>query len=198
MLGTEHVSSGGHGLISPHHLGFPHTRERFFVVASLRPLPKDPFPKAQRGRVTTLSDIVQAKSELSRDDVEETALTGKQVSCIDHWDELLTKLPEDVDLPSFPIWGDEILASYPFRDKTPYACTAKVLRRYVRQFRPPRRARKAKLIALLPSYARVKEREFPRWKIDFIEQNREWFEEISSYVSWRWIRRLLNFPPSLR
>jgi DNA (cytosine-5)-methyltransferase 1 len=198
VRGTEHISSGGHGLISPHHLGFPHTRERFFVVASLSPLPKDPFPKAQRDRVTALSDIVQAKSELSRDDVEETALTRQQVSCIDHWNELLTKLPDDVDLPSFPIWGDEILASYRFRDKTPHACTAKELRRYVKQFRPPRGARRAKLIALLPSYARVEERKFPRWKIDFIEQNREWFAEISSYVSPRWIRRLLKFPPSLR
>ena len=115
---------------------------------------------------------MQARSELSRDDVEETALTRQQVACIDHWNELLAKLPDDVDLPSFPIWGDEILASYRFRDKTPYACTAKELRRYVRQFRPPRGARKGKLIALLPSYARRDERKFPKWKIDFIEQNR--------------------------
>src|SRR6266404_6096694 len=44
VRGTEHVASGGHGLISPHHLGFPHTRERFFVAASLAPLKRDPFP----------------------------------------------------------------------------------------------------------------------------------------------------------
>lgn len=198
VRGTEHVSSGGHGLISPHHLGFPHTRERFFVVASRGPLPTDPFPKAQRDRVTTLRDVVQAKSELSRGDLAETALTAQQVSCINHWGELLTKLPDDVDLPSFPIWGDEIVASYRFRDKTPYACTAKELRRYVSQFRPPRHAKKAQLMALLPSYARVKERKFPKWKTDFIEQNREWFEEISLCLSSRWIGRLLRFPPSLR
>jgi DNA (cytosine-5)-methyltransferase 1 len=103
-----------------------------------------------------------------------------------------------VDLPSFPIWGDEILASYPFREKTPYACTAKELRKYVRQYQPPRGARKAELLALLPRYARVKERRFPRWKVDFIEQNREWFEEISWHMSARWIRKLATFPPSLR
>jgi DNA (cytosine-5)-methyltransferase 1 len=34
VRGTEHVASGGCGLISPHHLGFPHTRERFFIVAA--------------------------------------------------------------------------------------------------------------------------------------------------------------------
>ncbi len=198
VRGTEHVSSGGHGLVSPHHLGFPHARERFFVVASLVELPDDPFPKAQRDRATRLSDIVQAKSELSRDDTEETALSRQQVSCVDHWNKLLARIPNHVELPSFPIWGDEILGGYPFRSKTPHACTASELRRYVRQYRPPREARKAELLALLPSYARVKERKFPKWKIDFIELNREWFEEISSHLSRGWIRRLLKFPPSLR
>ena len=198
VRGTEHVSSGGHGLISPHHLGFPHTRERFFVVASLDELPLYPFPKAQRDRATRLSDIVQAKSELSRDDAEETALTRQQVSCIDHWNKLLGRLPAHVDLPSFPIWGDEILGGYPFRAETPHACTARELRRYLRQYRPPRGARKAGLLALLPSYARVKERRFPKWKVDFIESNREWFREIAPHVSAGWIRRLLGFPPSLR
>lgn len=198
VRGTEHISSGGHGLISPHHLGFPHTRERFFIVASLDELPKDHFPKVRRDRLTTLHDITQAKSDLTHDDLEETALSEQQVSCINHWNRLLARLPHDVDLPSFPIWGDEILATYPFREKTPYACSAKELRKHLRHHRPRRGARKAELLALLPSYARVPARRFPKWKIDFIEQNREWFDEISPYTSERWIRRLLMFPPSLR
>jgi len=198
VQGTEHVSSGGHGLISPHHLGFPHTRERFFVVASLDELPSQPFPKAQRNRVTRLTDIVQTKRELSRNDAEETVLTPQQVSCIEHWNKLLGRLPDHVDLPSFPIWGDEILGGYPFSAKTPHACSASELRKYLRQYRPPRRAKKAELLSLLPSYARAKERRFPKWKVDFIESNREWFREIAPYTSPRWTRQLLQFRPSLR
>lgn len=197
VRGTDHIASGGHGLISPHHLGFPHTRERFFVVASLGKLPKDPFPKRRR-RVTSLRDIVQTKKELSRADLEETALTEQQISCISHWNKLLAKLPDEVDLPSFPIWGDEILAAYPFQEKTPYACTERQLLRYLKHQSLPRGAKKADVLALLPSYARERRRKFPKWKIDFIEQNREWFAEISTYLLPGWIRQLQEFPPSLR
>lgn len=198
VRGTEHVNSGGPGLVSPHHLGFPHTRERFFVVASLDRLTKDPFPEAQRRRVTSLKDMLQAKSELSRADVKETALSEQQISCINHWSKLLAYLPEDLDLPSFPIWGDEILASYPFQKKTPYACTAKELRKYLAHHRAHRGVSKRELLRLLPSYARVKERRFPRWKIQFIEWNREWLAEVLEYIPSSWIWRLQEFPPSLR
>ena len=37
---TRHKASGGDGLLSPHHLGFPHHRERFFAVASRVGVPK--------------------------------------------------------------------------------------------------------------------------------------------------------------
>lgn len=198
VRGTEHLKSGGHGLISPHHLGFPHMRERFYIVASLGQLPKDPFPKAQRARATTLEDIVQMDSELCEEDMKEAALSEQQRSCIDHWNALLARLSvDDVALPSFPIWGDEILATYPFAKKAPYALTAKELYKYVRQYRPPRGARKSELLALLPSYARSGQRKFPKWKIDYIRDNRDWFEEISPYISQRWIQKLLTFPPSL-
>jgi DNA (cytosine-5)-methyltransferase 1 len=198
VRGTEHITSGGHGLISPHHLGFPHTRERFFVVASLQPLPEDPFPRGERRAVTSLSDIVQAKDEISPTDLEETTLTKQQSACIEHWNALLNRLPEDISLPSFPIWGDEAWAAYPYRQKTPFAYTAMELRRHIHYLGPPRDATKAELLALVPSYARTKERRFPKWKIGFIEQNREWFEEIGQWLSCRWVETLSKFPPSLR
>lgn len=81
VRGTEHIASGGHGLVSSHHLGFPHTRERFFVLASLKPLPQAPFPR-RRKSPTSLRDIVQMKSELARVDLDETTLTQQQVDCI--------------------------------------------------------------------------------------------------------------------
>lgn len=34
----------GYGLLSPHHFGEPHHRERFFIVGSLGGLPDNPFP----------------------------------------------------------------------------------------------------------------------------------------------------------
>jgi DNA (cytosine-5)-methyltransferase 1 len=196
VRGTVHVKSGGHGLISPHHLGFPHTRERFFIVARLHPFPGDPFPKASRDRVTRLGDIVQPKSELSANDLRETALSDQQTRCINHWNLLLHRLPTDAAIPSFPIWGDEIAASYPFLGRTPYLLAARDLRKYLAADRPPPGTRKSELLALLPSYAR--ERSFPGWKVAFIRQNREWFAAMAPFIRNSWIAGLRRFPPSLR
>jgi len=198
VRGTEHVASGGHGLVSPHHLGFPHTRERFFVVASHEAIPRDPFPKADRNRKTTLRDIVQCQRELSGVDVAETELSGQQNRCINHWNGLLKRLPARVQLPSFPIWGDEIRARYPFDKRTPFACTAWELWHHLRSNGASVLSTKRDLLALLPSYARARERVFPKWKIDFISQNRKWFREIRRYLTHRWISDLQKFSPSLR
>lgn len=198
VRGTEHVTSGGHGLISPHHLGYPHSRERFFIVASLDKLPDDPFPKADRYRLTHLRDIVQLGHELSDSDRHEVALTDQQVQCIDHWNKLLRVIPEEIPLPSFPIWGDEIYARYPFNETTPYNCSALELLGYLNRDGAWIGQPKARILELLPSYARTAQVRFPEWKIQFIRKNRRWFRKIQSYFPANWVRELREFPPSLR
>jgi DNA (cytosine-5)-methyltransferase 1 len=199
VRGTTHMASGGHGLISPHHLGFPHTRERFFVVASLNQLPADPFPPRHRGRVTDLTPITQNRSELSDQDKAETCLTQQQVACIEHWNTLVMCIPETTALPSFPVWGDEIGASYPYERRTPHVVPARDLRLHVGPRGPSlKQLSKHELLTLLPSYARTPERRFPSWKVDFIRQNREWFSEVLQYLPPGWTTALREFPPTLR
>lgn len=197
VRGTEHVKSGGSGLVSPHHLGFPHTRERFFIAASLAPIRKDPFPRRETTQRTSLQHIVQSTKELSEADLRETSLSAQQLQCINHWNNLIQRLPDEIDLPSFPIWGDEIFATYPFRDRTPYACSMEELSTHVPR-RLPKTHTKTELLARLPSYARTPIMSFPRWKIDFIAQNRDWFDEIMPHLPMSWIAELQRFPPSLR
>ncbi len=198
VRGTEHVRSGGHGLISPHHLGYPHSRERFFIIASLEKLPDDPFPKADRRRLTHLQDIVQSARELTDSDRREGALTDQQVRCIDHWNKLLRAIPEQIPLPSFPIWGDEVYARYPFDETTPYNCSALELLAYLNRDGAWLDRPKARILELLPSYARTPDPRFPQWKIQFIRQNRQWFRKVQSYFPSNWVRELRAFPPSLR
>jgi DNA (cytosine-5)-methyltransferase 1 len=197
VRGTEHVASGGHGLVSPHHLGYPHTRERFYVVASHGRLSDDPFPTRSRKSGTSLRTIEKPNSELTRDEREESRLPVHYVQCIDHWNRLLARLPEDIELPSFPIWGDEIRAGYPYRLGTPHSHTADELRKILR-LNGRDVWTKQEIVALLPSYARKRERHFPDWKVAFIEQNRCWFDRIDQYISRSWLERLRSFPPSLR
>lgn len=195
VRGTTHLSSGGHGLISPHHLGFPHNRERFFIVASRSGLPTEPFPPMDRRRKTELSSIVQPADTLTPRDLAETSLTEQQVRCIEHWNRLLQAIPGSIRIQS-PIWGDELRSKYPFEDRTPFTLTPAQLRDSFPHLRTPRT--KGALMQLLPSYARSKRKRFPKWKVEFIRQNRDWFREIRPYIPEGWTAALWKFPSSLR
>ncbi len=188
----------GHGLISPHHLGFPQGRERFFIVGAVGGLPPEPFPPADRDRKTSLDVIVQIYSELTEEDRNETRLTSQQEDCIDHWNELLRGLPKTIELPSFPIWGDELDASYPYERKTPWATPPRELRHRIPGQRFPKWTRRDVLIQALPSYARERVDKFRGWKIGFIRQNREWFQKIKPFIPSGWPEKLRALPPSLR
>jgi DNA (cytosine-5)-methyltransferase 1 len=200
VKGTEHVTTGGEGLLSPHHLGHPHTRERFYIVGRFHAeLPERVFPDVDRLRVTRLEDIVQCPDELTLHDKKETALTPVQSECINHWNTLLQRIPESVDLPSFPIWTDELDATYPYQHQTPFTMTTRALKRLLSWH--PQFAydmTHEQLLQLLPSYARTREPLFPDWKIQFIRQNRAWLRENSQYFLSEWLSKLRGYPASLR
>lgn len=199
VQGTEHISCGGPGLISPHHLGFPQSRERFFVVARLGKALKNPFPIVDRQFNPTIRDIVQSDGQLSTRDLAETRLTEQQKACVNHWNSLLKALPEnEVDLPSFPIWGDEIGATYPYENCTPYGAPLGELRRCLNGSCSHAALNREDLLSLLPSYARTEEAEFPTWKIQFIKKNRQWFLDCKDYIPKHWVDHLQSFPASLR
>lgn len=196
VAGTEHMASGGQGLLSPHHLGYAHHRERFFVVGSLEGLPKDPFPPRNRKASTSLARIVQRKRDLTESDRRETNIAGQHHRCIEHWNTFLAALPADeVALPSFPIWGDEFGATYPYEQTTPWAefCAPKVAFGNTNGVLPNEDYFKS-----LPRYARAEVKVFPHWKEKFIESNRDWYASIRHKVSTEWLSGLQSFPPSLR
>jgi len=201
---TEHKASGGNGLLSPHHLGYPHHRERFFVVASKQSLPDSVIPLPDRKHRTSIKGLVQPKSELNVGDIEETKLSQQQISCIEHWNELLRYLPESevTSLPSFPIWGDELDARYPYETSTPLAPSTKradlLNRMQMNGNHSGRVPSKDDLLGALPRYAKRNADKFPDWKVKFIRQNREWFESIRDRIPSGWENRLREFPASLR
>ena len=47
-------------------------------------------------------------------------------------------------------------------------------------------------------YAQTPQKRFPKWKIEFIRQNLEWFQRYRSDFSEQWVMKLQSFPPSLR
>ena len=197
VRGTEHMASGGLGLLSPHHLGYPHHRERFFAVASLAGLPNDVFPPRQGMAEASIADIVQHRDQLSERDLIETRLADQHHRCIEHWNAFLQAVPEEkAALPSFPIWGDEIDATYCYEDTTPWAQA--LASTFGSLHSKNGKSRVWDNFKALPSYARKEIDAFPEWKVRFIRSNRDWFASIRSELAPEWLNGLRTFPPCLR
>lgn len=87
---------------------------------------------------------------------------------------------------------------YPFERYSPFVAPIRELRKAVNGHAELARIPRSKLLELLPGYARYEVEEFPRWKSDFIRKNREWFKKHRRYFGKRWLKKLGEFPPSLR
>jgi len=198
VVATEHVKSGGQGLISPHHFGFPQWRERFYAVCQRRPLRADVLPQPNRAKLTALKPYLTPNRHLSEQDIAETRLSPAQVNCIDLWNALLRVLPAATELPSFPIWSDEFGATYPFERRTPFGSDKSELLVVTKGLGGSADMTKAELLRLLPSYAREETRRFAHWKSKFIEQNRDWYKAHKKNIPTHWLKTIRGLPASQR
>jgi DNA (cytosine-5)-methyltransferase 1 len=141
VAATRHKASGGAGatgLLSPHHLGLPHHRERFFILAqhrekvdwlaelddcrvlSARPVSesgKRTMAETARTRLTEIVEFPLAAQE--EQDLVQAQVPSSRVTCVTHWNQLLGMMAEQDggergsgmwrdSMPSFPIWGFEL------------------------------------------------------------------------------------------
>jgi DNA (cytosine-5)-methyltransferase 1 len=178
--------------LSPHHFGIPQVRERIFIVGSLSGLNRFSWPEVKRKTSTSILNMLEKSPTNARQ------LSPQVTKCLYVWQEFIRCFPKDEELPSFPIWSMEFGATYPYEDTTPFAIGNAALRSYrgnhgkrLRSVAPKER------LALLPSYARVEEKKFPDWKIQFIRQNRELYRNHKKWID-KWKPKILKFPPSLQ
>jgi DNA (cytosine-5)-methyltransferase 1 len=178
--------------LSPHHFGIPQIRERIFIVGSLSGLNGFSWPEVKRDTSTSILNMLEKSPTNARQ------LSPQVTECLYVWQEFIRCFPKDEELPSFPIWSMEFGATYPYEDTTPFAIGNAALRSYrgnhgkrLKSVAPKER------LALLPSYARVEEKKFPDWKIQFIRQNRELYRNHRKWID-KWKPKILKFPPSLQ
>jgi DNA (cytosine-5)-methyltransferase 1 len=178
--------------LSPHKFGIPQIRERLFIVGSRSELGGFFWPEERSGKsLSILSALSHQPSNARR-------ISEKATRCLEVWQDFLNKFPEGVQLPSFPIWSMEFGATYPYEKTTPYVLGSKGLGRYrgnhgVRLSQVSRRKR----MHFLPSYARTRQLKFPKWKVDFIRQNREFYKKHQAVID-GWLPKILEFPPSFQ
>jgi DNA (cytosine-5)-methyltransferase 1 len=178
--------------LSPHQFGIPQIRERVFIVAARSGLSHFSWPQPGPKVPLSLECSLDKKPDNAR------PLSRQVKDCLAVWQEFIRKFPKNEELPSFPIWSMEFGATYPFAEATPHKIGRNKLRSYrgshgklLKPLRPADRER------YLPSHARLKQRKFPTWKVQFIRQNRDLYERHKSWIR-PWIPKILRFPSSLQ
>lgn len=182
---------------SPHDFSVPQIRERAYFVGAQQGLDSFEWPK-KKPSSTDIRDVLDSGFSPVRPVPDST------LKAIDIWDDFLRSSPRDVKLPSFPIWAMEFGATYPFVNATPAALLAELgpesLDKYRGSFGTRLRGRDAdsQLISL-PSHARRLEFKFPKWKVKFIEQNRDFYASNRKWIDpWLQRSRVWELPSSLQ
>lgn len=179
--------------ISPHEIGIPQIRNRAIIVASLANLKNFEWPE-KIGSETPL----HISTVLDRQPQEATPLPEQYVKYLDAWEEFLDRTKNVESLPSFPIWAMEFGANYPIEPKPPAQLDHRYLARFKGAFGQPLSGlTEAERIATLPAYVATQTQPLPQWKVRFINQNRQFFDDNRKKLV-DWLPTIQSFPTSFQ
>ena len=174
--------------LSPHQFKIPQIRRRVFIVGD-RDGPPHLFSE--------LPPYVEPnlRKFLDEDPSDVQPLTERQKECLIVWQEFLDQLPKNTKLPSAPIWSMEFGANYPL-DGTLHTLKIKNLRKHKWGHGKDLEALTDEEVwQSLPSYAKREKGQFPAWKIQFIEENRAFYENNKDWID-EWQPKIREFPQS--
>ena len=179
-------------LLSPHHLGIPQIRERAFLVGRRGNLSRLQWPTPIPNSNLSIHSVLDKNPKCAR------PLPETFISYLEAWQKFLDTYPKDEQLPSFPIWAMEFGATYPYVEKSPVGIGPTAISSYAGSFGKPLRGLKEQdVIAALPPYARDSVEKFPQWKINFIRQNRNLYEQHKAWID-EWLPSIREFSPSFQ
>lgn len=181
------------GNFSPHNFGIPQIRERMYLVARLRSL--GGLVGFEWPRKETKSGVT-VHSILDRNPAGARQISSKHRYIIDAWQEFLDIIPGDAKLPHFPIWSCEAGATYPVDEGALKDLPLKELISYKGSYgRRITGRRRVDAFECLPPYAT--RGDFPKWKQEFILQNRAFFKEHSKALK-SWLKSVSIFEHSFQ
>lgn len=178
---------------SPHQFGIPQIRERVYIVGF-------------RGKLQNLTWPITKDHQQSGTllDFLETCPTGARRlpkylnECLDIWQNFLDRVPIDEKIPN-PLWSMEFGATYPYKKATPYRLPFETLKKYKGSHGTKLSICKEKpeLMLMLPSHARREQERFPDWKVNYIKQNRAFYNRHRKWLD-EWIPEIQRFASSLQ
>lgn len=178
--------------LSPHMFGIPQKRERAFIVGVYGGLGSFQWPKPVEVEQLSIRSVLDYYPK------EAQPISNNHILYLETWQELIAALPDEEELPSFPIWAMEFGADYPLDSQTPYKRGYKGLEAFKGAFGQSLKGLKPSAVeAALPNYARTNQATFPDWKIDFIQKNRDFYQKNKLLLD-DFVEKIKNFPPSFQ
>jgi len=172
-------------ILSPHEFNIPHHRRRLFIVGSLKSkggLNHFNFPNKHKEYESSINDIIDFNTKPYKG--EKLYLDNEKKLVINIWRNFIEYFPKNKKLPGFPIWSHEWGANYPYETKTPFSCTLKELKRKKGMYGEliDSDNHEDALEKFIPRYSNNKLIQFPKWKINYIKKNREFYSENKKYI----------------
>ena len=181
-------------ILSPHQFGIPQHRKRIYIVGQRKDF--GDFKEFSFPKPTNLECNI--KSVIDENDSDVILLRYDTKTQLNVWQEFLDcTSSRGGKIPSFPIWAMEFGANYDFEEIAPAYqelndLVGKKGRLGCRIFGK----NVADCLKLLPNYAQTaKNKKFPSWKIRYISQNREFYENNKSWLK-TWMGKIQNFDNS--
>lgn len=176
--------------LSPHEFGIPQLRKRVFIVGSRSGLKNFSWPSPKLEKLS-IKSILDAHPSNAR------PIPTQNLECLYAWQEFIQSFPEDVQLPS-PIWSMEFGATYPFEGVAPAFQKLSELQKHKGNHGVSLKGlSREEIMSALPAYTRTEDKQFPKWKIDYIKQNREFYTHNKKIIK-PWLHKILKFPPSFQ
>ena len=190
----ERLKSAGYGvqdrLFSPHQFGVPQIRQRAVIVGQRDGLNGFAWP------VPLKDPELSVRSVLDDDPEDARFMPEAFLGYLRAWQDFLDRFPRNEELPSFPIWAMEFGATYPYENGSPAGLGLSKMGAYQGSFgRPLDGLSEEDVVEALPRYARDPAESFPKWKIDFIRQNREFYTRHREWID-EWLPSIQGFAPS--
>jgi DNA (cytosine-5)-methyltransferase 1 len=184
-------------ILSPHQFGTPQHRFRIYIVGRLKksnnqfPLKNFKFPVPEK-------HDCNIKAIVDENALDFMHLRKETRNHLEIWQEFVTELHNHGgSMPTFPIWAMEFGADYDYEEIAPAYQTMKQLKN--------KRGKLGKKIvgstlheclSHLPVYAVTdKTKKFPKWKIQFIKRNRDFYKQHKEWLD-KWIPKIIDFENS--
>ena len=180
-------------ILSPHQFGWPQHRKRIYIVAVDQHrggIGNFKFPSPTNKKC----DLRQIIDESDPNYIHLKQETRNQ---LDVWQRFIDEtIAHGHEIPRFPIWAMEFGADYPIDIAPAFMTPDRLIGCRGKLGRLIREGYLSDCLLQLPKYAQTnKSKVFPAWKIKYIMQNRNFYEENKDWLD-EWLKEVRRFENS--